>query len=65
MIITALCDEQTKSIAVIYYNGDRNYFNIKDNEQNIEQYQETKQTKFAINSEVLQDTIIIIGKILK
>ena len=57
MIITALCDEQTKSIAVIYYNGDRNYFNIKDNEQNIEQYQETKQTKFAINSEVLQDTI--------
>lgn len=55
--IVVLCNKEEKAITVIYYNGDRNYFERRDNEQNIEQYQEINLTDLTINSSELKKVI--------
>lgn len=55
--IAVLCNKKQKSITVIYYNGDRSYFEKKDNEQNIKQYEPIALLDFTIDSNELKKVI--------
>lgn len=55
--IVVLCNKEEEAITVVYYNGDRNYYEKKENEQNVENYKEINTVNLKINSKELQELI--------
>ena len=55
--IVVICDKEQQVISQIYYNGDRTYFETKDNEKIVNDYKETKVTELDINSDELKKII--------
>lgn len=55
--ITVFNNKETQRVNSIYYNGNRNYFEIADNKQKLKQYQPTNIVDFTINSSELKQSV--------
>ena len=57
IVIVVLGNTEEKCIEKIYFNGEMTYFEKKDNEKNIENYEKIETTKLQINSKELNEII--------